>query len=200
MGERIPQSTTYLLIFKAYLLTTGLEATGKTIAITISKNGATSFTNPNAGATNATEMASGWYKVSLDTTDTGTLGPLAVRGAEATIQDVGVALDVVAPSLTAADVTTLNATLGAVAYGTVTTGASTTSVPTSALTLAGVAASGVVSNQFAGRTVLFLGTTTTAGLQGASAAISASSASNTPTFTVGTLPATPASGDLFSVI
>jgi hypothetical protein len=105
-----------------------------------------------------------------------------------------------ATTLAANTVTTLNATTGAVPLGTVTTGASTTSVPTSALTIAGVAASGVVSNQFAGRTILFDGNTTTAGLQGAAASISASTASNTPTLTVGTLPATPASGDSFSII
>ena len=95
MADRIPQSTSYLLIFKAYLSSDHVtEATGKTIAITISKNGG-AFGNPNVGATNATAIASGWYKVTLDTTDTGTLGPLAVRGAEGTIDDVGVALFVV---------------------------------------------------------------------------------------------------------
>ena len=95
MADRIPQSTSYLLIFKAYLSSDHVtEATGKTIAITISKNGG-AFGNPNVGATNATAVASGWYKVTLDTTDTGTLGPLAVRGAEGTIDDVGVALFVV---------------------------------------------------------------------------------------------------------
>ncbi len=94
MAERIPQSTSYLLIFKAYLASDHVtEATGKTIAITISKNGG-AFGNPNAGATNATEISSGWYKVTLDTTDTGTIGPLAIRGAEAAIDDVGVALTV----------------------------------------------------------------------------------------------------------
>ena len=96
MTLQIPQSTTFLCVFKAYLASDHVtEATGKTIAITISKNGATSFSNPNAGATNATEMASGWYKVSLDTTDTNTVGPLAIRGAVATIDDVGVLVYVV---------------------------------------------------------------------------------------------------------
>ncbi len=94
----------------------------------------------------------------------------------------------------------LDKTLRAIARGTVTTGASTTSVPTSAMTIAGSAASGVVADQFKDRVVLFDGDTTTAGLKGAQATISASSASNTPTLTVGTLPATPASGDLFSII
>jgi hypothetical protein len=96
--------------------------------------------------------------------------------------------------------TDLDKTTKAIARGTATTGGSTTSVPTSALSIAGAAASGVVANQFAGRTVLFDGDTSTAGLRGASAVISASSASNTPTLTVGALPATPSSGDLFSIV
>lgn len=90
MSERIPQSVAKLVVFRAYLTSDGkTPATGKTIAITISKNGATSFSNPNAGATNATEMASGFYKFTLDTTDTGTQGPLAWRGAHADIDDAG---------------------------------------------------------------------------------------------------------------
>lgn len=96
--------------------------------------------------------------------------------------------------------TSIVATVKAIGRCTVTSGGSTTSVPTSALTLAGSAASGVVADQFKGRTVLFDGDTTTAGLRGATAAISASSASDTPTLTVGTLPASPASGDTFSII
>lgn len=96
MTLMIPQSTAFTCVFKAFLSSDHVsEATAKTIAITISKNGATSFSNPNAGATNATEMASGWYKVALDTTDTGTTGPLAVRGTASGIDDVGVLLQVV---------------------------------------------------------------------------------------------------------
>lgn len=107
MTERIPQSTTKLVLFKAYLSSDHVtEATGKTIAITISKNGG-AFGNPNAGATNATEISSGWYKVSLDTTDTNTLGPVAVRGAVATIDDVGILLEVV--SATSGGYTNLDA-------------------------------------------------------------------------------------------
>jgi hypothetical protein len=88
-GFAIPQSTSFVAVFKAFLATDhATEATGKTIAITISKAGG-AFGNPNAGATNATEISSGWYKVTLDTTDTATLGVLAVRGAVATIDDVG---------------------------------------------------------------------------------------------------------------
>ncbi len=191
MAERIPQSASYLLVFRAFLLTTGAEATGVTIAVTISKNGG-AFGNPNAGAINATEISSGWYKVTLDATDTNTLGPLAIRGAAATIQDVGVALMVVNNNI--------EKTGKSIGRGTVTTGGSTTSVPTSALSLSDSAASGVVADQFAGRTVLFDGDTTTAGLRGASASISANTASNTPTLTVGVLPDTPATGDTFSIV
>lgn len=82
--------------FRAFLASDGkTPATGKTIAITISKNGATSFSNPNAGATNATEMASGFYKVAFDTTDLNTAGPFSWRGAEGTINDVGDNFDVI---------------------------------------------------------------------------------------------------------
>jgi hypothetical protein len=94
MAERIPQSVSYLVVFRAYLASDGkTPATGKTIAITISKNGG-AFGNPNAGATNATEISSGFYKFTLDTTDTGTLGQLAWRGAQADINDAGDVLTV----------------------------------------------------------------------------------------------------------
>lgn len=100
----VPQSVALLVVFKAFLSSDHTtEATGKTIAITISKNGG-AFGNPNAGALNATEISSGWYKASLDTTDIGTLGPLAVRGAVATIDDVSVMFQVVVAGLTAAAV------------------------------------------------------------------------------------------------
>ncbi len=94
-----------------------------------------------------------------------------------------------------------NALATTVGRGVVTAGATTSSVPTSGFSIANAAASGVVSNQFASRAVLFDGNTTTAGLQGAAGTIIASTASNTPTFTLATaLPATPVSGDTFSVI
>lgn len=95
MPERVPQSVSKLVVFRAYLSSDhATPATGKTIAITISKNGA-AFGNPNVGALNATEMTSGFYKFTLDTTDTGTAGPLAWRGAVATIDDAADVYDVV---------------------------------------------------------------------------------------------------------
>ena len=91
----------------------------------------------------------------------------------------------------------LQYTVQSIARGTVNTGSSTTSVTTSAMT---PATSASVANQFAGRVVLFDYNTTTVALRGQAATISASSASATPTLTVSTLTATPASGDTFSVI
>ncbi len=107
MTQRYPQSTAAVVMFKAYLSSDHVtEATGKTIAITISKNGG-AFGNPAAGATNATEVSSGWYKVSLGTGDTDTLGPLAIRGAVATIDDYGDLLEIV--SATSGGYTNLDA-------------------------------------------------------------------------------------------
>lgn len=79
MQADILQSTSTTIVLKVYLTDHVTPATGKTLAITISKNIA-AFGNPSAGATNATEIASGWYYVTLSTTDTGTLGPLIVLG------------------------------------------------------------------------------------------------------------------------
>lgn len=96
MPERTPVSIAKKVVFRAFLASDGkTPATGKTIAITISKNGATSFSNPAAGATNATEMASGFYKFDLGTGDTDTKGPLAWRGAQADINDAGDVYEVV---------------------------------------------------------------------------------------------------------
>lgn len=85
--RRLAQSTAYTVMLKVFLSSDHVSAaTGKTVAITISKAGG-AFGNPNAGATNATEVSSGWYKVALDTTDTGTLGDLVVRGTSASCDD-----------------------------------------------------------------------------------------------------------------
>lgn len=172
-------------------------------AISIYKNGNTTEVTTGLTLTAPYDSRTGFNHVDIVTTNafyapgldytvmisTGTLGGISV---------VGMKLASFSLTTPAAN---LDKTTKAIARGTVTAGASTTSIPTSALTIGdGAAASGVVADQFKGRTVLFDGDTTTAGLRGASASISASSASNTPTLTVGTLPATPANGDTFSVI
>lgn len=95
MAERIPQSATIRIPLQAYLSSDHVSpATGKTIAITISKNGA-AYGNPSGGATNAVEIGSGSYYVDLSTTDTGTAGPLFVLGTAATIDNVVAIYDVV---------------------------------------------------------------------------------------------------------
>ncbi len=109
MPERIPQSTAILIPLYAVLSSDHITpATGKTIAITISVNGA-AFGNPSGGATNATEIGNGWYYFSASTTDTGTLGPLIVHGAVATIDNVDIAYSVV--SATSGGYTNLDATV-----------------------------------------------------------------------------------------
>jgi len=102
MPERIPQSVTIRVPFQAYLSSDHVtDATGKTIAITISKNGA-AYGNPSAGATNAVEVASGSYYVDLSATDTGTLGPLWILGSVATVDKVHLIYNVVDPKVTLA--------------------------------------------------------------------------------------------------
>lgn len=207
MAERIPQGVAIRVPLFAVSSADHLTAaTGKTttIVIKISKNGGATFADPAAGATGTTEMASGWYYADLGTGDTDTLGPLVVKGSVAGIEDIFAVFDVVSANnagfAALPDLNYIAKTGAAIPRGTVTSGASTTSVPTSALAINGAAATGVVADQFASRVILFDGDTTTAGLRGAASAISANTASNTPTLTVGTLPATPASGDLFSII
>lgn len=208
MPERIPQGVALRVPLFAVLASDHMTAaTGKTttISIKISKNGATPFADPAAGATGTTEIASGWYYADLGTGDTDTLGPLVVKGSLAAIDDIFMVYDVVSANnaglAALPDLNYIAKTGAAIPRGTVTSGSSTTSVTTSALAIAGSAATGVVADQFVGRVVLFDGATTTAGLRGASSAITGSTASNTPTITVDpALPATPASGDLFSIV
>lgn len=85
--RRLQQSASRVVMLKLFLSSDHVSvATGKTLAIVISKNGG-AFANPNAGATNATEVSNGWYKVTLDTTDTNTVGDLVVRGTAASCDD-----------------------------------------------------------------------------------------------------------------
>lgn len=94
MRERIPQSAAVRVTFDAYLASDHITpATGKTIAVTLSKNGA-AFGNPSAGATNATEIGGGSYYVDLSITDTGTLGPAIVKVTEGTIDTAKLHFDV----------------------------------------------------------------------------------------------------------
>ena len=74
------QSTANVVMLKVYSSTDHVSAaTGKTVAVTLSKAGG-AFGDPNVGATTAIEVSSGWYKVSLSGSDFDTLGELVVRG------------------------------------------------------------------------------------------------------------------------
>lgn len=78
-----PKATAFTVCIPMYLSSDHVTpATGKTCAVVISKAGG-AFGNPSAGASNATEIANGWYFYALSTTDTGTIGDLIVRFTEA---------------------------------------------------------------------------------------------------------------------
>ena len=98
-------------------------------------------------------------------------------------------------SLDAAKGTKFSRAVDGIVTGTASTGSSATSVTSSACSPAG----GTL-DQFKGRAMVFDANTTTAGLRGATAAVTGCTASATPTFTVSpALPATPASGDTFTL-
>ncbi len=119
----IQSTASQVVMLKAYLASDHVSAaTGKTIPVTISKNGG-AFGNPNAGATNLTEVSNGWYKVTLDATDTATAGPLVIRGTEAATDDVELiclvqaAVSAAPSAATIADAVWDEATAGHVAAG-----------------------------------------------------------------------------------
>jgi hypothetical protein len=142
MAERIPNGVAKKIVFRAIASADHFTpATAKTIAITISKNGATSFSNPAAGATNATEMASGFYKFDLGTGDTDTNGPLAWRGAGTGVDDVGDVVEVVAA--TNAGFTGVPAAVAGASGGLIINGSNTGAVTLNGLTTGALATSNV---------------------------------------------------------
>lgn len=206
MASDWPNGVARTIVFKAYLASDHVSvATGKTIAITISKNGATSFSNPAAGATNATEMASGFYKFALGTGDTDTNGPLAWRGAVATVDDVGDVFDVV--NATNGKTTALPAAAAAASGGLIINGSNTGAITLNGLTTGALAASSIAVS---GTTTFTGAVTGTSGsndlrINGAAAGASGGlliSGSNAGTTTLGALTvtgavtATSASNDL----
>jgi len=81
--------------FKAFLAADHVTPAGAglTIPVQVSKNGG-EFAGLATPA-NATSIGSGWYYVDLAVADTGTLGPLIVRGTEATIDPAEIVYEVV---------------------------------------------------------------------------------------------------------
>lgn len=121
MTRRLAQSTAYTVVFKVFLSSDHVSvATGKTVAITLSKAGG-AFGNPNVGALNATEISGGWYKAALDTTDTGTLGDLVLVGTATSCDTADIGMQVV--SATTNGATNLDAAITSrLASGNVTVG------------------------------------------------------------------------------
>ena len=88
-----------------------------------------------------------------------------------------------------------------IGFGTVGSGSSTTSVVVSAINFAG--STSVGANALAGTRILFHGDTSTSGLRAVRGLITANTSGSTPTLTIHAdtaLPATPASGDKFSIV
>ncbi len=78
MGYSVKQSsTTVAIVFGPVVLSSDhiSAATGKTLTVTISKNGG-SFASPSGSVT---EIANGYYQIAGNSTDNGTLGPLVVN-------------------------------------------------------------------------------------------------------------------------
>lgn len=81
--QHLKQSTTITLNMGPFVDKTDgvVEETALTLDVEVSKNGGT-FAN-RSSATAITHDVNGWYKVELDTTDTGTLGRLIVKAHDA---------------------------------------------------------------------------------------------------------------------
>jgi ActR/RegA family two-component response regulator len=110
--RQIVQGAAYVVTLKLFDSADHVSAkTGATVAVVISKAGG-AFGNPNAGATNAVEIANGWYKVALDATDTGTLGDLIVRGTASGADASEQVLQVVAAPSTALDAAGVRSAVG----------------------------------------------------------------------------------------
>ena len=97
MPERIPAGVAKTVVFRAISSTdhfTPKISVSPVITIWETGDGA-AFKNPAAGATTATEIASGFYKFTLGTTDVNVVGPMAWRAAVSGMDDVGDVYEVV---------------------------------------------------------------------------------------------------------
>jgi len=180
--------------------------------IMLSKNGGTQAVR-HATVTTSVYDAHGMYKVTLDATDTGTLGSLFVIYTDpATCLPVWKEFTVVTAQIydsliggtdnLQADAVQVNGNSGAAAnldraaraigIGTVGSASTTTSIVTSSLTPAAA-----VTDQFKGRIVIFDKDTTTVNLRGQATDITASSSGGVLTVTA--LTTAPVSGDTFTI-
>jgi hypothetical protein len=167
-----------------------------TTGIKLSKNGSAAAVR-HATVTASSYDSDGIYRVTLDTTDTGTLGMMQMRYSDPTTTLEVVETCVVVPAGIYDAFLTLGSyerALRSMVLGTVGSSSTTTSIITSSVT----PSAGVV-NGWAGRIVTFDGTTTTAALRDQSTDITANTSGATPTLTVTALTTAPASGDTFTI-
>ena len=167
-----------------------------TTGILLSKNGGT-LTIRHASVTASTYDAHGCYKVTLDTTDTNTVGSLRVIYTDATTclpvwQDFQVVEEATYDALYASGALGPLTAAPGIVVGVVTSGATTTSIPTSSLTPAAT-----VTDQFRGRIVIFRATTTSVNLRGQATDITGNTSGGI--LTVSALTNAPALGDVFDI-
>jgi hypothetical protein len=204
-GDYPVNHTAVIMTFDSFAATGASSATSSFVNtdIQIYKDGGTTQRASAAGIAVSTSFDGlvGLQLVTIDLSDNTDAGFYAsgheyqVAVADITIDSQTVRFWLGTFSIERTGLANLFKTVPAIARGTVGSSPSTTSLPTSAFAPAGAAA-----DQFKGRVVLFDATTTTTGLRGCARLISASSNAATPTLTVDTLPATPVSGDVFSVV
>jgi hypothetical protein len=210
----LKQSTTVTVDLGPYLdRNDGLTAlTGITPVVRLSKGNA-AFVARNS-ATAVTHDEDGWYRVELNGTDTGTLGPLVTKShlsatylpvwreflvVPAHVYDGFISgtgftkVDLAAVDGSTGGITSFRRSLASIPEGTVGNGASTTSIPTSSL-----APSAVVADQFKGRIMVFDENTTTAALRGQMTDITANDSAGL--FTVTALTTAPVNGDVFTIL
>jgi hypothetical protein len=109
----LKQSTAAVVMLKVFLSSDHITAaTGKTLTVTLSKNGG-AFA---AAGGSVAEVASGWYAFSPNTTDSNTLGPLVVRATAASCDDAEDKCQVVA-DLPGASVASVSGAVGSVTAG-----------------------------------------------------------------------------------
>ena len=180
--------------------------------IRLKKNGG-NWDQKNAAQT-LTHEENGWYEVTLDATDTDTLGhlmlavhesgalpvfheflvvPAAAYDALISGSGVGMRADIRGINGNADSPVILDRSARGITRGTVTTGATTSSIPTSSLDPAAV-----VADQWKGRVIQFDKDTTTAGLRGQARAIFSNTSGGT--FTTEPFTTAPVSGDTFTVV
>lgn len=92
MRQRKQSSTSYpILLYMVLSSDHTTAATGKTVSVTLSKNGAA----PGAAVGSVSEIGGGWYALAGNSTDRDTVGPLAIRATASGCDDYPVEYTIV---------------------------------------------------------------------------------------------------------